>query len=256
MPITYDALKRLNAEEPYRLKLSFVRVRLDRTRDRLAHAGAHEPGRDYLALDGLLTDLASVRDSMLACGDEVTGNGSILRLMRTAAAMGLGLATMDIREHSDLHHRALAALYDRIGEPETPYDELERPARIALLSRELAGRRPLVGASRGGLAGEAVRSLELFETIRRALDAFGPDIVETYIFSMTHDVDDLFAAVLLAREAGLVDTGGDGAPATARIGFAPLLETVAELEVAGPLLEGRRHRGLSMADPPRTTRLA
>ena len=40
LPITYDALKRLNAEEPYRLKLSFVRVRLLRTRDRLAHGTA------------------------------------------------------------------------------------------------------------------------------------------------------------------------------------------------------------------------
>jgi phosphoenolpyruvate carboxylase len=62
-------------------------------------------------------------------------------------------------------------------------------------------------------------------------------VVETYIVSMTHDVDDLYAVVLLAREAGLVDTGSDTEPATARIGFAPLFETVAELEAAGPLLE-------------------
>ena len=35
LPVTYAAVRRLNAEEPYRLKLSFVRVRLLRTRDRL-----------------------------------------------------------------------------------------------------------------------------------------------------------------------------------------------------------------------------
>ena len=28
LPITFDAVRRLNAEEPYRLKLSFIRVRL------------------------------------------------------------------------------------------------------------------------------------------------------------------------------------------------------------------------------------
>lgn len=76
------------------------------------------------------------------------------------------------------------------------------------------------------------------ETIRVALDTYGPEVVETYIVSMTHDVDDLFAVVVLAREAGLVDlTGGVDGPALARIGFAPLFETVAELEAAGPLLQ-------------------
>ncbi len=65
LPITYTAVKRLNAEEPYRLKLSFVRVRLLRTRDRLAHGTAHEPGRDYAGFDELLADLVLIRDSML-----------------------------------------------------------------------------------------------------------------------------------------------------------------------------------------------
>ena len=79
--------------------------------------------------------------------------------------------------------------------------------------------------------------LELLGSIRAALDTYGPDVIETYIVSMTHDVDDVYAVVVLAREAGLVDLGSDGKPATARIGFAPLFETVAELEAAGPLLE-------------------
>ena len=237
LPITYAAVKRLNAEEPYRLKLSFVRVRLLRTRDRLAHGTAHEPGRDYAGFDELLADLVLIRDSMRAGGDELTADGSILRLTRTATAIGLGLATLDIREHSDKHHAALADLYDRIGELETPYAALDRPARIALLSRELGSRRPLTGAGVADLGVAASASLELLGTIRTALDTYGPEVVETYIVSMTHDIDDLFAVVVLAREAGLVDTGSDTAPATARIGFAPLFETVAELEAAGPLLD-------------------
>ena len=83
----------------------------------------------------------------------------------------------------------------------------------------------------------ASASLSLMTAIGRALDTYGPEAVETYIVSMTHDVDDLFAVVVLAREAGLLDTGDDTTPATARIGFAPLFETVAELEAAGPLLD-------------------
>jgi phosphoenolpyruvate carboxylase len=237
LPITYEAVKRLNAEEPYRLKLSFVRVRLLRTRDRLAHGTPHEPGRDYAGFDELLADLVLIRDSMLAGGDRLTADGSILRLTRTATAIGLGLATLDIREHSDKHHAALADLFDRLGELDTPYAALDRPGRIALLSRELGSRRPLTATGVTDLGVAATASLDLMATIRTALDTYGPEVIETYIVSMTHDIDDLFAVVVLAREAGLVDTGSGTTPAWARIGFAPLFETVAELEAAGPLLD-------------------
>ncbi|KHL17853.1 UNVERIFIED_CONTAM: phosphoenolpyruvate carboxylase [Mumia flava] len=237
LPVTWETVRRLNAEEPYRVKLTFVRVRLQRTRDRLVHETAHEPGRDYADFAELVRDLTLVRESMLADGDHLTGDGAILRTIRTAVAFSTGLATMDVREHSGKHHAALAELYDRIGELETPYAELDRPARIALLSREMASRRPLTGAGASDLGEAAAASLALMSTIRRALDTYGPDVVETYIVSMTHDVDDLFAVVVLAREAGLVDPGSERSPASARIGFAPLFETVAELEIAGPLLD-------------------
>ncbi|WP_375001220.1 phosphoenolpyruvate carboxylase [Aeromicrobium sp. CTD01-1L150] len=265
LPVTWETIRRLNAEEPYRLKMSFVRVRLQRTRDRLLHDTAHEPGRDYASFDELLRDLTLVRDSMLAddgtgrdgagrdgvgpdgtgrdrpSAGELTGNGAVLRLIRTAVAFGAGLATMDVREHSDKHHAALAELYARTGELDRPYAELERADRIALLSREMSARRPLTGSGATGLGEAAEASLGLLRTIRDALDAYGPDVIETYIVSMTHDVDDLFAVVVLAREVGLVDLGDPSGTheggATARIGFAPLFETVAELEAAGPLLE-------------------
>src|SRR5207237_9496740 len=70
-------------------------------------------------------------------------------------------------------------------------------------------------------------------TLREAQDRFGPDVIESYIVSMTLGIDDVLAAVLLAREAGLVDVHSG----QARIGFVPLLETPAELDAGDELLD-------------------
>ena len=234
LPEVHDRYIRLNAEEPYRLKLTYMRARLSGTRGRLAAGTPHVPGRDYVGIQEFLTELESIRESLLAADTDLIADGPVLRLIRTAAAVGLSLATLDIREHAERHHAALGALYDRLGELDRPYAALDRPSRIRLLAAELAGRRPLVGHGVTPPPGPAAPVLELFTAIGTALDRFGDEVIESYVVSMTQDIDDLLAVVVLAREAGLVEFGPDGA--LARIGFVPLFETVAELEAAGPLL--------------------
>ncbi|ROP45481.1 phosphoenolpyruvate carboxylase [Pseudokineococcus lusitanus] len=239
LPAVWELRHRLNAEEPYRLKLSYVRARLEGTQRRLATGGAHVPGQDYADVGGLLDELELVQRSLAGNGCALVAEGVVARALRTVAATGLGLATLDIREHSERHHAALAALVDRAQASDRPYAELDRADRTAFLSAELRGGRPLAGAATldalDGTAGEVV---ELVRTVRTALDRFGDDAVETYVVSMTKGVDDLLAVVVLAREVGLVDLPVDPSlPATARVGVAPLFETITELEAAGPLLD-------------------
>ena len=100
---------------------------------------------------------------------------------------------------------AVAALVDRLGEPGPAYAELDRVERDGLARprarRAPPARRRLHAAHRPGGA----RCSRCSATIRQALDRFGPDVVESYVVSMTRGVDDVLAAVVLAREAGLVD---------------------------------------------------
>ncbi|MDP9416430.1 MAG: phosphoenolpyruvate carboxylase, partial [Actinomycetota bacterium] len=103
---------------------------------------------------------------------------------------------------------------------------------LDLLRRELAGGRPLAPTP-APLDDAGGRTLAVFATIRDALDRYGPAVCETYIVSMTRGADDLLAAVVLAREAGLIDLHAG----TARIGFVPLLETVEELRSAEAILD-------------------
>ncbi|HEX7300211.1 MAG TPA: phosphoenolpyruvate carboxylase [Solirubrobacteraceae bacterium] len=225
--------RRLNAEEPYRLKLTCVRAKLVNTRARLADGRPHEHGRDYLGADQLLADLDLVRGSLLLHRGELIARGRLEHAMRTMAAFGLHLATLDVREHADAHHHALAQLYDRLADGDhVPYAELSRAERARLLAAELPSRRPLAPTP-PPLDKRAARTYETFAAIRRALDAYGPDTIESYIVSMCRGADDVLAAAVLAREARLVDLDAG----VARIGFVPLLENIEELRRADDLLE-------------------
>jgi phosphoenolpyruvate carboxylase len=223
---------RINAEEPIRLKLTIVRTRLDLTRDRLRAGTPHQPGRDYQNTRELLADLILVREDLLEHDGALVVQQVLDPAIRTVAALGLPLATLDIREHAAKYHDAVGQLMDRAGVTHRPYRELTRAERTELLLAEMSSVRPLATAP-PPLDESAMATFNTFVVVREALDRYGPRTIESCIVSMTQGIDDLLAAVILAREAGLVDMH----TATSRIGFVPLLETVDELQGAGALLD-------------------
>jgi phosphoenolpyruvate carboxylase len=231
LPEIEARFRRVNAEEPYRLKLRAIKTKLANTRARLAAGADHTSGRDYLGAAELVDDLELIRTSLSDHGGDLIAAGRIATTVRTVSALGLHMGTLDVREHADAHHSALAQLYAHVGEVDN-YAALSRQQRTKLLTEELAGRRPL-STPDVPLTESARRTCDVFTTIRDAQERFGPQIIESYIISMTRGIDDVLAAVVLARDAGLVDPHG----ARARIGFVPLLESVAELDAAGSVLD-------------------
>ncbi|MGW8374556.1 phosphoenolpyruvate carboxylase [Streptomyces sp. ODS28] len=232
LPEISPRYKRLNSEEPYRLKATCVRQKLLNTRERLAEGIPHAPGRDYLGTGELVEDLTLLQESLRAHRGELVADGRLERVLRTLAAFGLQLATMDVREHADAHHHALGQLFDRLGEESWRYVDMPRDYRQRLLAKELRSRRPLSPAP-APLDAAGAKTLGVFETVRKALDTFGPEVVESYIISMCQGADDVFAAAVLAREAGLIDLHAGWA----KIGIVPLLETTDELKIADELLD-------------------
>ncbi|MFI1255675.1 phosphoenolpyruvate carboxylase [Streptomyces netropsis] len=232
LPEISPRYKRLNAEEPYRLKATCIRQKLVNTRERLARDTPHQDGRDYLGTAELLADLQLIQDSLRAHRGRLIADGRLERAIRTLAAFGLHLATMDVREHADAHHHALGQLFDRLGEESWRYADMPRDYRRKLLAKELRSRRPLAPKP-APLDADGAKTLGVFHTIREALARFGPEVVESYIISMCQGADDVFAAAVLAREAGLVDLHAGWA----KIGIVPLLETTDELKEADRLLD-------------------
>jgi len=224
IPEFEERFLRLNVQEPYRLKATAIVHRLAFTRQRHAVRGPHVPGRDYKNTAELLADLTLMRDSLFAHRGELLATGLIERTIRTVAAFGLTHATLDIREHSDAHHKALQQM---LG---PDYAGLSHEAKFPILIAQLASSAPLDSTK---LDAAGAKTLNTFVAIEDLIERFGPEVIETYIVSMTKGADDLIAATVLGKQAGLVDIDKK----IAKIGFAPLLETVAELRSAGEILE-------------------
>jgi phosphoenolpyruvate carboxylase len=216
---------RLNAEEPYRLKATAIVHRLAFTRDRHAIGGPHVANRDYENTRELLADLVLMRDSLLAHRGELIATGLLERTIRTVAAFGITHATMDIREHSDAHHNLLNQVLGVDGYLSKSHEE-----KFDLLTALLA-ENSTFDTSKLDASGKRV--FDTFVAINDLIDRFGSQSIETYIVSMTKGADDLIAPIVIAQQAGLVSLKEK----KARIGFAPLLETVTELRSSGEILD-------------------
>ncbi len=215
---------RLNQQEPYRLKATAIAHRLAFTRNRHAVAGPHVPGRDYANSAELIADLLLMRDSLFAHRGELIATGLLERTIRSIAAFGLTHATLDIREHSDAHHKLLQQVMP------SGYLELSHSDKFPILIKALASTTAIKTDS---LDAAAQKTFDTFKAIDDLIGRFGSEVIETYIVSMTKGADDLIAAAVIGKAAGLVDLDKK----VAKIGFAPLLETVAELRAAGEILE-------------------
>ena len=231
LPGVHARFSRLSAGEAYRQKCAYIHQRLINTRARIASGAEHRPGQDYTSAAELRRELELMQASLEANRGDLVATGRLRRMIRRVAAFGFHLATMDIREHATKHHAVLAELFERV-DPAAHYATLSPAERAGVLATELANPRPLSQVTTQ-LATETARTMGTLHSVRAALDRFGDGTIESYIVSETRGADDIFAAAVLAKEAGLIDLGAG----VARVGFVPLFETTEEVRGAGEMLD-------------------
>jgi phosphoenolpyruvate carboxylase len=88
-------------QEPYRTYLLYAAARLEATRVRDADLAYGGP-------EGFLADLRLIQDSLAAGGARQQAYGELQHLIWQAETFGFHLAELEVRQHSEVHRRALA----------------------------------------------------------------------------------------------------------------------------------------------------
>ncbi|EQB01115.1 phosphoenolpyruvate carboxylase [Sphingobium baderi] len=226
-------------DEPYRRAISGIYARLAATY--LGRTGRTPPrpsalrGEPYDGPADFRRDLITIAQGLANEGDGALATGGALgRLIRAVETFGFHLATLDMRQNSEVHERVVAELLSRAG-VEKDYAGLDEFARIALLRRELASNRPL-GTRFSDYSEETASELAIVEAAAEAHRIYGPQCITHYIISKAESVSDLLEVNILLKEAGLWRAGADGDPPQAAIMAVPLFETIADLEAAPKIM--------------------
>jgi phosphoenolpyruvate carboxylase len=189
--------------EPYRTYLLYAAQRIHATRVRNADLAYPGPAE-------FLADLRVVQDSLAAAGAARQAFGELQHLIWVAETFGFHLAGLEVRQHSEVHARALAELR-AAGPPGLEDDD----ARLA-------------GADWSAETEEVLATIRAIAWIQ---DRFGVAACHRYVVSFTRSADDIEAVYELASYAA---AGGR----TPQLDVVPLFESAVDLENAPGVLAG------------------
>jgi phosphoenolpyruvate carboxylase len=215
-------------DEPYRRAITGVYARMAATYASLTGRPPPRPatveGAPYESADAFRSDLTDIARSLKAGAGLLATSGALGRLVRAVETFGFHLATLDLRQNSDVHARVVAELLKVVG-VEANYTDLDEAARVALLRRELASQR-LLASPFAVYTDETLSELAIVRAAAQAHARYGPAAITAYIISKCDSVSDMLEVNVLLKEAGLYDPRRSSTP----IMVVPLFETIGDLE--------------------------
>ena len=229
------------ADEPYRRALIGIYARLAATaralgatnilRHEVGHAAPYANATEFSAALQILVD------SLTQNHGAVLVKPRLAALKRASEIFEFHLATLDMRQSSDVHERVLSELFAR-AKVAACYAELDEPEKIALLLSEL-GKPRLLYSPFVDYSDETNSELSILRTAHAIRQRYGERAIRNYIISHTESVSDLLEVFLLMRETGLLRSGADHEAfnATADLMVIPLFETIPDLRCAADIME-------------------
>ncbi|HDR9484354.1 TPA: phosphoenolpyruvate carboxylase [Burkholderia aenigmatica] len=234
-------------DEPYRRALigiytrlaASARVRLGEGTVPVRSAGRGAPpvrAIPYADSEAFVADLKVLTASL----DEHHGTSlaapRLAPLVRAAEVFGFHLASIDLRQSSDVHEAVVAELFARAG-VEADYAALAEEDKLRVLLAALADPRPL-RSPYFEYSALAQSELGVFEKAREVRAQFGARAVRNYIISHTETVSDLVEVLLLQKETGLLEgaLGVPGGDAKNSLMVIPLFETIPDLRDAARIM--------------------
>nr|WP_321814350.1 MULTISPECIES: phosphoenolpyruvate carboxylase [unclassified Paraburkholderia] len=181
-------------------------------------------------------DLRVLMDSLAEHHGASLATPRLAPLLRAVEVFGFHLASIDLRQSSDIHEAVITELLARAG-VQADYAALSEEDKQIVLLAQLADprtlRSPYLDYS------DLVKSeLGVLEMARVTREKFGARAVRNYIISHTETVSDLLEVMLLQKETGLLHgrLGHAEDPAKAALMVIPLFETIPDLRHASGIM--------------------
>jgi phosphoenolpyruvate carboxylase len=215
VPAAHEVAPARHDRMPYRTFCAQLAVRLRNTYE--GHPNHYENAGQFLA------DVELMADSLAAHKGISAGLFYVERLMQRIGTFGFHLATLDVRQHADVHRAVVGHGLGEEGFAGRP--AAERLARLQLaLERDEGPTRTFDAVGR--------RTLAVFEQLLHCRHRYGRESIGDYVISGAEGVDDVLAVLLLGRWAEMVDKRTGQVP----LDVVPLFESVPALAACGATL--------------------
>lgn len=219
--------------EPYRRAIVGMFNRLSATlkeideskikRAPLARAKPYENNQEVIA------DLDVIIASLVENGSEFLTRGRLRHLRRALDVFGFYLASLDMRQNSDVHERLAGELFEAVM-PGLDYAKLDEEARIDLLVKELENHRPLLRQDMT-YSEEAEKELGIFKMAAKLKKRYGDGAIRNSIISNAQSASDLLELAVILKQASLVSPEGQ-----TTMHLIPLFETIGDLQACPQIM--------------------